>query len=114
MEVLLSLQWELMGRDAGYTLRDQERMARAKNYFAWQGRLVTPELGRRVVEVGCGLGNFTGMLLDREVVIAIDIEPDCIERLAARYPGRANLHAFVGDAGDRSFAELARFRPDSC
>ena len=39
-----------------YTLEDQQRMTRAKNYFAWQSRLVTRELGRRIVEVGCGLG----------------------------------------------------------
>ena len=48
---------------SAYTLEDQERMSRAENYFAWQSRLVARELGRRVVEVGCGLGNFTGMLL---------------------------------------------------
>ena len=57
-----------------YALEDQERMAKAKNYFAWQGRLVTPELGRRVLEVGCGIGNFTGRLLDHDMVIALDKE----------------------------------------
>lgn len=89
-------------------------MSSAKNYFAWQGRLVTRELGARVVEVGCGLGNFTGLLLDREVVVALDVEPDCVERLRRRYPGRANLHAFVADAAGFDFAQIARFRPDSC
>ncbi len=97
-----------------YTIADQERMAHAKNYFAWQSRLVAPELGRRVVEVGCGLGNFTRTLLDREAVIALDVERDCIERLVERYPNRPNLHAFVCDAGSDEFAGLARFRPDSC
>ena len=97
-----------------YTLEDQERMSRAKNYFAWQSRLVTRQLGRRVVEVGCGLGNFTGMLLDREAVIAVDSEPDCIQRLIERYPGRDNLHAFACDAGSPAFSDLARFHPDSC
>lgn len=99
---------------SAYTLDDQQRMARAKNYFAWQGRLVTRELAQRVLEVGCGLGNFTEMLLDREAVIAVDIEPDCIERLKLRYPNRKNLHAFVCDAGSRAFSALARFHPDSC
>jgi hypothetical protein len=28
-----------------YTLEDQERMTRAKNYFAWQSRLVMREIG---------------------------------------------------------------------
>jgi SAM-dependent methyltransferase len=89
-------------------------MSRAENYFAWQSRLVTRELGRRVVEVGCGLGNFTGMLLDREAVIAVDSEPDCIQRLTERYPDRNNLHTFACDAGGAAFADLARFHPDCC
>jgi SAM-dependent methyltransferase len=89
-------------------------MAKAKNYLAWQGRLVTRELGQRVVEVGCGLGNFTGMLLDREAVVALDAEPACIERIKARYPNQRNLSAFVCDAGQPQFTDLCRFHPDSC
>ena len=106
----------LKGRvhQSAYTLEDQERMSRAENYFAWQSRLVTRELGRRVVEVGCGLGNFTGMLLDREAVIAVDSEPYCIERLHQRYPSRSHLHAFACDAASPAFRDLARFHPDSC
>lgn len=97
-----------------YTLEDQERMSRAKNYFAWQERLVRRELGRRVVEVGCGLGNFTGRLLDRDMVVAIDSERTCVERLKERYGDRCNLVAFACDAAAAEFASLARFRPDSC
>lgn len=99
---------------AEYTVEDQERMTRAGNYFAWQARLVHRELGRRVLEVGCGLGNFTGTLLDREAVIAVDIEPACVERLRERYPGQPNLHTFVCDVASPEFRELARLRPDSC
>jgi SAM-dependent methyltransferase len=97
-----------------YILEDQERMARARNYFAWQQRLVTPELGRRVVEVGCGLGNFTEMLLDRELVIAVDAEPGCTARLKQRYSNRNNLLVFTCDAGSPAFSHLAAFQPDSC
>ena len=91
-------------------------MSHAKNYFAWQGRLVNREIGRRVIEVGCGVGNFTGMLLDREAVIALDKEPHCIEQLQQRYPDQPNLRAFTCDAealGERH-AELAAFGADSC
>ena len=97
-----------------YTIEDQERMAGAKNYFAWQGRLVTRELGRRVVEVGSGLGNFTRMLLDRDAVIAVDVEPACVDRLRLRYPDQPNLQAFVCDVRNPAFVELASYRPDSC
>jgi len=89
-------------------------MTRAVRYFAWQGRLAAPELGRRVIEVGCGLGNFTGMLLDREAVIAVDVEPACIARLRERYPDRPNLHTWVGGPMSEAFADLARFQADSC
>lgn len=99
---------------ARYTLDDQERMVKARNYFAWQHRLIARELGRRVVEIGCGIGNFTGLLLDREAVIAVDAEPTCIERLKQRYPNQVNLHAFAYDWTSPEFPELASFRADSC
>jgi SAM-dependent methyltransferase len=99
---------------AAYTVEDQERMAQAANYVAWQARLVHPELGRRVLEVGCGLGNFTGTLLDREAVIAVDVEPACIDHLKRRYAESPNLQAFVCDVAGPEFRRLARFRPDSC
>jgi SAM-dependent methyltransferase len=99
---------------AAYNVEDQERMARASNYVAWQTRLVHRELGQRVLEVGCGVGNFTGTLLEREAVIAVDVEPACVERLQQRYPDHTNLHAFVCDVASPEFHTLSRFRPDSC
>jgi SAM-dependent methyltransferase len=99
---------------ADYTLRDQELMSAAHRYFEWQARLILPELGSRVLEVGCGTGNFTQHLLDREAVIAVDIEPACIERLRMRFPGRANLTAAVESPERESFATLARYRPECC
>lgn len=97
-----------------YTLEDQDRMSRASNYFAWQSRLVRKELGRRVLEVGCGVGNFTGTILDRDAVIAVDVEPECIRRLKRRYGDRPNLHTLVCDVLDQEFREVARFHPDCC
>ena len=97
---------------SSYTVEDQRRMSAAKNYFAWQAAMVKPALGRRVVEVGCGIGNFTGFLFDRELVVALDSEPDCLAELQQRFPGRRNLHPICGEATD--LRRLASFRPDSC
>jgi SAM-dependent methyltransferase len=97
-----------------YTLEDQERMASAPNYFAWLHRLVIPRLGRRVIEIGCGIGNFTGLLLDRESIIAVDAEPDCIGRLKQRFPDQSNLRAFTCDVTGPDFRELESFHADSC
>ncbi len=104
----------VMAPDPRYTVEDQERMTRARRYFAWQSRLAGRELGQRVVEIGCGLGNFTETLLDRELVVALDAEPACIERLLQRFPGRANLHAIACQAPSPCFRDLRRFQPDSC
>lgn len=97
-----------------YLLEDQRRTAKAKNYFAWQRHLVRPEIGQRVIEVGCGTGNFTGMLLDRQAVVALDAEPLCIKRLLECYPQPHNVQAYPFDATSPRFHGLARFRPDSC
>jgi SAM-dependent methyltransferase len=98
---------------AAYTLADQQRMTRAKNYFAWQAKLALPHLGRRVLEIGCGIGNFTELLLDREAVIAIDSEPACIETMRSRFPNQPNLCATVRDVAD-GLADLQTMGPDSC
>ncbi len=98
---------------AAYTLEDQQRMSRATNYFAWQYRLIQKALGRRVLEVGCGVGNFTEKLLDRDAVIAVDVQPECIERLKMRFAVHANLHVCECDVLSPEFRDLAKFNPDS-
>lgn len=100
--------------NAAYTVADQRRMALAKNYLAWQGQLVRREIGPRVLEIGCGLGNFTAMLLDRQLVIALDNEPACIEQFQQRYSAHANLQAFTCDATGDELLRFSRFGPDSC
>jgi SAM-dependent methyltransferase len=53
-------------------------------------------------------------LLDREAVLALDIEPSCIDRLQQRFPGQANLRAIACDLNSPSFPDLQPFRADSC
>ena len=89
-------------------------MSPARNYFAWLNRVASRALGRRVVEVGCGVGNFTATLLDREVVIAVDNDDDCLARVRDRFGNQPNVHVFAGDVSDPSFVDVGRFLPDSC
>jgi SAM-dependent methyltransferase len=97
-----------------YALQDQERMSLAQNYFAWQARLVTKELGQRILEVGCGIGNFTRFLLDREQVVALDLEPEHVDCLEERYREHRNLHAVCEDFTAASLSKLRSFNLDSC
>src|ERR1700722_3025197 len=97
-----------------FKLDDLALMSRAKNYFAWQARLVKPWLGQRVLEAGCGTGNFTPHLLDRELVVALDVDADCVAKVRERYAAARNLRTMVADAARFPAQELATFRLDSC
>jgi len=97
-----------------YLLRAQEYLIEARRYLAWQGQLVLPELGQRVVEIGCGIGNFTELLLDRQTLLCVDREPAYLQRLHQRFPRHSNLHSFALDAEVDDLNELRRYRPDSC
>ena len=43
---------------------DLRQMRLAPRYHDWLFRLIVPFLGRRIVEIGCGIGTFTKRLLD--------------------------------------------------
>jgi 2-polyprenyl-3-methyl-5-hydroxy-6-metoxy-1,4-benzoquinol methylase len=96
-----------------YTVRDQERMKLASNYFGWQRRITLPHLGKRVVEIGCGVGNFTRHLLDREHVTGIDVVPECVASHRKNFSGYAHVRSSVQDVSDLKFLELRNVRPDS-
>ncbi|HUA61787.1 MAG TPA: class I SAM-dependent methyltransferase [Verrucomicrobiae bacterium] len=103
-----------MPATAEYTLRDQDRMKRARRYFEWQYRMAKAQLGRRVLEIGCGVGNFTDRLLDdREFVIAIDVEPACIAAHRTRFSGRPNLVSHCLDVLSPGVLGLRAEGPDS-
>jgi ubiquinone/menaquinone biosynthesis C-methylase UbiE len=102
-----------LAADPDYTVRDQERMTAATRYFAWQSRMAAREVGRRTIEVGCGIGNFTATLADRELVVGLDVEASCIDKHRERFAGYSNIRSEVMDAGSAQFASLASHRPDS-
>lgn len=85
-------------------------MTAATSYFAWQARLVLPEIGHRVLEYGCGLGNFTRHLLDRELVVACDTDTSLVNRI----PHHDRLRLFPGGSNHPQFRDLADLRLDSC
>lgn len=96
-----------------YTVRDQRRMTKARRYFAWQSNMSAKALGRRVLEVGCGLGNFTEFLLDREAIVGIDIDEECVRLHRERFSGKGHVKSRVLDALDPAFLELAGENIDS-
>jgi SAM-dependent methyltransferase len=79
----------------------------------WLLEEISPFLGQRVLEVGCGLGNLTAHLLDRELVVGIDVSAESVRQLQTQYSSYANFQAVVGDITDSQILELGRFAFDT-
>ena len=64
----------------------EEGGADKPRYRRYQYDLIAPYLGRSVLEVGAGLGEFAALLTDRDRLVVTDVDPDAVELLKARFP----------------------------
>jgi glycosyltransferase involved in cell wall biosynthesis len=87
--ILKYFRWEAPRGDVGaMTLRRMERLG---PYNAWLHARVDAALGKRILEVGSGVGNQTRFFADRERVVASDVEVHYLRELKARFEGRPNV-----------------------
>ena len=64
-------------------------MAKARWYNRWLYSFVKPCLGKKILELGSGIGNFTELLADgRRLVDASDIENKYLKKLKTRFRGK--------------------------
>src|ERR1051325_6592661 len=63
-----------------------ERMAAAPRYNRWMYERLRPWVGRRVLEIGAGIGNMSAFLIDRDRVVLTDTEPYYLDRLRRGAP----------------------------
>jgi len=89
-----------------------ELMEGANRYNRWVFDRVRDGLGRRVLEVGCGTGTITDYLLDRELVVGIDVVEDYVRSTARRYRDHANVVILQQDLTE-SIQILRRYGFDS-
>jgi SAM-dependent methyltransferase len=71
----------------------------AENYNRWIAEQFAPYAGKRILEVGCGIGNLSHHWTDREAFVGIDTEPECVAKCAQRFSDHPNvriLHDHVG------------------
>ncbi len=69
-----------------------ERLAAAApRYNAWLIDRVLPWVGRRVLEIGAGVGTMSAFLADRERVVLSDTNAGYVERLRARFAGHPQV-----------------------
>ncbi|HYT03951.1 MAG TPA: methyltransferase [Gemmatimonadales bacterium] len=68
-----------------------ERMATAPRYNRWMFDRLRPWVGRRVLEIGAGIGNMSAFLVDRERVVLTDTEAYYLGRLRERFADRPHV-----------------------
>jgi len=79
----------------------------------WLYEEIAPYLGQRILEIGCGLGNFARHLTDRELYVGTDTSPDSIAHVTKMYSPHPNVHFHVADATSNRFAQFARYNLDT-
>jgi SAM-dependent methyltransferase len=92
-----------------------ERMAGLEAYNRWLHDRFDAYLGRRILEVGSGIGNQTRYFADRERVIASDIDPYYVRTLTERFRDKpaVRIASFRFPLGERERADLVGERIDT-
>jgi len=104
----------LPGDSAGAATLDL--LAAAPRYNRWQFDVVAPYFGRRILEVGAGIGNMSALFLHTrpDLLVVTDTDPHYRARLAERFFGRPEV--VVEDLrmpDPEAPSRFARFRLDT-
>jgi glycosyltransferase involved in cell wall biosynthesis len=75
-------------------------VSKAMCYNHWLFRQMKGFFGRRLLEAGAGIGNFSGMLLNRERLMLTDNEPMYVSTLRQRFHSRGNVQVECADLTD--------------
>ena len=77
-----------------------ESLGRSPQISRWMIEQFDGAIGDRVLEAGAGPGNLTASLLDRDRIVALDIEPSYVRRLDQRWGHLENFSSVLGDLED--------------
>ena len=97
--------------DGYYVLQS---MRRARGLNRWILAQFQTYIGQRVLEAGCGIGNFTELLLDRDRLICVDNDPLYMEMANWRLGHLENVRTLRRDLSDvAAYTELKPERIDT-
>jgi len=115
--ILTILKWwvfdDLYEETAG--LRTLRIMEGAGKYNQWLFSQCKNHIGKRVIEVGAGVGNITKYLVNKELVLATDVIKFYLDELKTNFQGYRNVEVQKLDLLDKSVPSRLRraYRPDS-
>ena len=86
-----------------------DAFAHTPRFNRWMADTIRPYVGKRVLEIGAGMGNLTRQLIPgRQIYVATDIDPEHMARLRVRLHHRTNLEVHPCDAANPAdFAPFA-------
>jgi 2-polyprenyl-3-methyl-5-hydroxy-6-metoxy-1,4-benzoquinol methylase len=99
------------GRENDGQLKTLDNLSKAFNYNEWIFNLTKPHLGKRILEVGCGVGNMTLYLTDR-IVLGADIDSDYLNIARKRFKGKRNINFHLIDL-EKGLKYFKKFKPDT-
>lgn len=73
----------------------------------WLYEEITPHLGHRVLEIGCGLGNFAHHMTGCELYLGTETSVESITYVQQIFAGYPNMRFAVADATAPSFTDFA-------
>lgn len=92
------------------TLSTVEQLQR---YNAWLWGRISPYVGQRVLEAGCGTGTITQYLLRSERVISTDIDPHYVALVQGKYGDRPYVRVEWADLSSPDWPDLDGERIDT-
>jgi SAM-dependent methyltransferase len=90
-----------------------EKLTEAKNYNRWVYELCRPYLGKRLLEIGCGIGTMTGFWLSQGRLLATDIDPVHLQHAREHWQDRENLSTGLWDVSAAPSPEVSAYKPDT-
>lgn len=82
-----------------------QRMNAMLPYYRWVADAFGPALGRRVLDAGCGVGNFFSALTDRvDLGVGIDLSPVNIADACKRFADHDNIRFIQADLDEQAQA----------
>lgn len=97
----------------GKTIETQKRLSLCPNYNRWIYQQIKSYLGKRALEIGCAIGNMTFFFLDRELLVSIDKEAECVEIVRKKFSDYGNFKALQYDISVQEITELKRYNFDT-
>lgn len=111
----IALYWLFRGRITKINQEHEEliQLAACKNYTRWIYTKISKYLGNRVFETGAGIGNFTRLILGRQLVVTSDTDADSIAKLKRKINENNRVQILQYNLAEPPSAVLKEYRFDT-